>query len=121
MIDDICCYIGSQNLYICDLAEWGVVIDDAEKVQDIKAQYWDPMWKVSYTHDECEVGEVMDGLKIDRNAPSKLEMTKLQIQEAKEKMRATMNIPANSKFHAKQKPAGEAEDESDEEMSDGEC
>jgi phosphatidylserine/phosphatidylglycerophosphate/cardiolipin synthase-like enzyme len=121
MIDDICCYIGSQNLYVCDLAEWGVVIDDPEKVQDIKAQYWDPMWKVSYTYDECEVDEVMDGLKIDRRAPSKLEMTKMQIQEAKEKMRASMNIPAHSKFHSKQKLAPKGKDEDDTELSEGHC
>ena len=40
IIDDICCYIGSQNLYICDLAEWGVVIDDAPSVKKIKEEYW---------------------------------------------------------------------------------
>jgi hypothetical protein len=40
MIDDICCYIGSQNLYKCDLAEWGVVIDDAARVQAIKEEFW---------------------------------------------------------------------------------
>ena len=64
----------------------------------------------------------MDGLKIDRSAPSKLEMTKMQMQEVKEKMRTTMNIPAHSKFHAKQKPAAEAEytNEDDEELSEGE-
>jgi hypothetical protein len=40
IIDDICCYIGSQNLYKCDLAEWGVVIDDAARVQAIKGEFW---------------------------------------------------------------------------------
>jgi hypothetical protein len=27
IVDDVSTYIGSQNLYICDLAEWGVVVD----------------------------------------------------------------------------------------------
>lgn len=27
IVDDKCCYIGSQNLYMCDLAEWGIVVD----------------------------------------------------------------------------------------------
>jgi hypothetical protein len=40
IIDDVCCYIGSQNMYICDLAEWGVVIDDARRVQAIREEYW---------------------------------------------------------------------------------
>ncbi|KAL3902487.1 MAG: hypothetical protein SGARI_005810 [Bacillariaceae sp.] len=88
IIDDIACYIGSQNLYICDLAEWGVLIDDPEVTASIKAQYWDPMWKVSYTRDDCDVDLVMDGLKIDRSAPNKLELTKLQYEQAKEKLKA---------------------------------
>ena len=104
MVDDICCYIGSQNLYICDLAEWGVVIDDPAAVQSIKEQYWDPMWKVSHLSDDCDVQEVMDGLKIDRTAPSKMEMTKIQMEQMKEKIRATANIPeSDSEFYPKKK------------------
>lgn len=83
IIDDICCYIGSQNLYICDLAEWGVVIDDPKATLSIKAQYWDPMWKCSYVLDDCEVDKVMDGLKISREAEGRYEMTKLQYEQAK--------------------------------------
>jgi len=109
-------------LYICDLAEWGVVIDNAEKVKAIKSQYWDPMWKVSYTVDDCEVDKVMDGLHIDRTAPSKLQMTKVQMQQAKERMRATQNIPAESNFHAQAKNEKELADLDiqEEETSEGE-
>jgi phosphatidylserine/phosphatidylglycerophosphate/cardiolipin synthase-like enzyme len=39
IVDDICCCIGSQNLYICDLAEWGLVIDHAEQVQSFMDEY----------------------------------------------------------------------------------
>jgi phosphatidylserine/phosphatidylglycerophosphate/cardiolipin synthase-like enzyme len=66
IIDDICTYIGSQNLYVCDLAEWGVVIDHAETVRKIMSEYWIPMWAVSFTGEDCNVQQVMDGLDIDR-------------------------------------------------------
>jgi phosphatidylserine/phosphatidylglycerophosphate/cardiolipin synthase-like enzyme len=120
IVDDICCYIGSQNLYICDLAEWGVVIDDPRQVQSIKAQYWDPMWKTSLLKDDCNVQAVMDGLKIDRTAPSKLELTKIQLEQMKEKVRATSNVPTQSKFHAKKKEEGEDDDDADDEVSEAE-
>ena len=82
-------------MYICDLAEWGVVIDNGEKVKEIKSQYWDPMWKVSYIIDDCEVDKVMDGLAIDRTAPNKLTMTKRKMEHAKQRMRATLNIASH--------------------------
>ena len=40
IIDDVALYIGSQNLYVCDLAEWGVVIDDEETTKRIMDEYW---------------------------------------------------------------------------------
>ena len=101
------------------------------------------MWKVSYTIDDCEVrlfplcfhvdasrfkpqpetfstqvDKVMDGLKIDRSAPSKMEMTKIQLQQAKERMRATQNVGGKSEFHATQKE--EDSSSSDGEVSEGE-
>jgi len=66
IVDDVCTYIGSQNMYICDLAEWGVVLDGAEITQKIMTEYWNPMWKVSYTGEDCDVHRVMDSLKMDR-------------------------------------------------------
>ena len=110
IVDDICCYIGSQNLYICDLAEWGVVIDNEDSTLSIKQQYWDPMWKCSYVIDDCEVDKVMDGLKISREAEGQYELTKLQIEQAKQQMQ----------FQAKLKMeeygfGGESDDETDSE------
>ena len=119
IIDDICCYIGSQNLYICDLAEWGIVIDKEEAVKKIKAEYWDEMWKVSYTQEDCDVDDVMDGLNINRDAPSKMELTKIQMEQAKERMRASHLLPRNSIMHAKQTAVAESYDISDDE-SEGE-
>jgi hypothetical protein len=79
---------------LCDLAEWGVVIDDEESVKSIKAQYWDLMWKTSYKIDDCEVDKVMDGLKISREAANQLELTKLQLEQAKQKAMATATMAA---------------------------
>ena len=72
IIDDTCCYIGSQNLYMCDLAEWGIVIDSEVEVKKIKEDYFAPMWKNSFTGEDVDVQKVMDGLKIDRNGHNKI-------------------------------------------------
>ena len=72
IIDDRCCYIGSQNLYVCDLAEWGVIIDHEESVQKIKKDYWDPIWESSYTGTVLDPNEVIKGLKIDRDGETPL-------------------------------------------------
>jgi len=67
IVDDVCCYIGSQNLYMCDLAEWGIVVDSETEVKKIMTDYWQPMWESSYTGEDVDVQEVMDGLEVDRN------------------------------------------------------
>ena len=83
IIDDICSYIGSQNLYICDLAEWGLIIDDKTETEKMIDFFWNPMWKASYVEGEdCNTQEVMDGLKINRDG-EKTKSTKIkQIQAA---------------------------------------
>lgn len=48
IVDDVACYIGSQNLYVCDLAEWGVVIDDQRTTQKLIEEYWSLIWQCSY-------------------------------------------------------------------------
>jgi hypothetical protein len=60
-------YIGSQNVYVCNLAEWGVVIDDINTTQQFMEEYWTPMWYYSYRGIDCDVHEVIDGLDIDRD------------------------------------------------------
>jgi len=67
IIDDCCYYVGSQNLYMCDLAEWGILIDDKEQTKKVMEEYWTPMWQNSYSEADCDVDEVMEGLDIDRN------------------------------------------------------
>jgi hypothetical protein len=72
IVDDVATYIGSQNLYMCDLAEWGVVIDSEAEVKKIKEDYFDAMWRDSYTGEDVDVQAVMDGLKIDRDGEYRL-------------------------------------------------
>ena len=67
IIDDTCAYIGSQNLYMCVLAEWGIVMDSEQEVKKIKEEYFDRMWASSYTGEDVDVEKVMDGLNVDRD------------------------------------------------------
>jgi phosphatidylserine/phosphatidylglycerophosphate/cardiolipin synthase-like enzyme len=67
IVDGRCCYIGSQNLYDSDLAEWGVVIDDADEVRKIQEEYFVPMWRNSFTGLDVDVQRVMDGLRVNRD------------------------------------------------------
>jgi hypothetical protein len=46
--DYVCSYVGSQNLYLFDLTEWGVAIDDKNTTFDIKCVWWNPIWNISY-------------------------------------------------------------------------
>lgn len=64
MIDDCAYYLGSQNLYPCNLGEWGVVIDDKAQAQKIIDEYWNPLWKESFdaNNPDADLDEVMDKL-----------------------------------------------------------
>jgi hypothetical protein len=71
------------------------------------------MWKVCYITDDCDVDEVMDGMKIDRSAKTKTELTMQQIQEAKEYMHRGSQAPRRTEFTSDM-------DEGDETDSDAE-
>jgi len=43
-IDDKTFFIASQNLYICNLAEWGMVVDDPGEAQRVMDDYFNPMF-----------------------------------------------------------------------------
>lgn len=83
IFDDTTCYIGSQNLYDCDLAEWGVVLDSPAKVQELKESYWDLMWQASYRKEDCSVDQVIDNLKIDREAPNRVHLAWWRLKSKK--------------------------------------
>ena len=52
IVDQSTFYIGSQNLYVCDLAEWGVIVDDRSTTQQLLDEYWNPMWTCSFVNAE---------------------------------------------------------------------
>jgi phosphatidylserine/phosphatidylglycerophosphate/cardiolipin synthase-like enzyme len=88
IIDQAAFLIGSQNLYVCDLAEWGVLVDNEEETKRVLREYWEPMWHASYTADDCNLHEVMEGLSKDRNGedPNNLSAeTQKLIDEAEDK------------------------------------
>lgn len=68
------------------------------------------MWKVCYLPDDCDVDKVMDGLKIDRSAVTKMELTKEQLEKKKEAMKLYYQAPNNDKY---------TDDVSDEDTSGG--
>eukprot|EP00929_Paragymnodinium_shiwhaense_P122078 TRINITY_DN9461_c0_g1_i1.p1 TRINITY_DN9461_c0_g1~~TRINITY_DN9461_c0_g1_i1.p1 ORF type:complete len:776 (+),score=186.07 TRINITY_DN9461_c0_g1_i1:79-2406(+) len=72
MIDDKGYYIGSQNLYIANLGEWGVFVDSEEATKQMREEYWDPMWEYSFRPDmnEVDVDLVMDSMGVQRDADS---------------------------------------------------
>ena len=45
MVDDEVFYIGSQNLYVANLAEYGVFVDDVTMTAEVREQFWDPLWE----------------------------------------------------------------------------
>eukprot|EP00429_Kryptoperidinium_foliaceum_P013634 CAMPEP_0176048494 /NCGR_PEP_ID=MMETSP0120_2-20121206/24090_1 /TAXON_ID=160619 /ORGANISM="Kryptoperidinium foliaceum, Strain CCMP 1326" /LENGTH=712 /DNA_ID=CAMNT_0017381913 /DNA_START=76 /DNA_END=2214 /DNA_ORIENTATION=- len=72
IVDDICYYIGSQNLYIANLAEWGIIIDSAVQTQKILEEYWNPMWAAAYENvpeeeRDCNIDEILGSLDVNRN------------------------------------------------------
>jgi len=69
IVDDKAYYLGSQNMYIANLGEWGVIVDSEERTQKILEDYWNPMWQCSWRADtnEVDVDLVMDSMEIQRD------------------------------------------------------
>lgn len=57
IVDDQAHYVGSQNLYEADLAEFGVIVDDQPSTQRFISQYWSKLAQYSmpttYVGREC--------------------------------------------------------------------
>lgn len=99
IIDDRAYYIGSQNLYACDLAEWGILIDDPAQTKKCMTEYWNPLWKASFTGQDCNCDNVMDGLDVDRtdkNPASVKAAKKNKVEQAK---RRQHNVDPDSEHH----------------------
>lgn len=89
----------------CDLAEWGIIIDNEEEVQKIKADYFDPVWENSFTGEDVDVEKVMDGLKIDRDGKSKL------FHNAQNEQAAAMMPHGHGEYYDVEDTAVEVEDD----------
>ena len=87
IVDDKCFYIGSQNLYDCDLAEWGVLIDDEEFTSKAMNEYWNPMWESSYNRTDVNINEVTD--QCSRKSKVMKEEEKRNIKEAMKRMNSS--------------------------------
>ncbi|CAE8641023.1 unnamed protein product [Polarella glacialis] len=60
IVDEIAHYIGSQNLYIANLCEWGLIFDDADQTAKFMDSYWNPMWQQTLNAKDCLANEVME-------------------------------------------------------------
>lgn len=47
MVDEAAFYIGSRNLYLAELQEFGYMIEDDDAARDLVDEYFDPMWTAS--------------------------------------------------------------------------
>ncbi len=47
MIDDQALYVGSQNLYTSDLAEFGYIVDSKDAAKVARDTFWAPLWNFS--------------------------------------------------------------------------
>lgn len=106
IVDDICSYTGSQNLYVCDLAEWGVIVDNTEETTKMIESYWNPLWQASYTGEDCDVQAVMDGLDIDRDGETVnyLSPTAAMAQMEAAAQAGAMKGNSSSTLYSKDKP-----------------
>lgn len=97
IIDDRAFYIGSQNLYIANLAEWGLLIDDEEETAKVLEGYWNPMWEHSYNQEEWEQSreEVLPGLNVDRNGGNEADASDEYRQLAAQALHKNMKAPGN--------------------------
>mmetsp|Transcript_29296 Transcript_29296/g.32420 ORF Transcript_29296/g.32420 Transcript_29296/m.32420 type:complete len:580 (-) Transcript_29296:31-1770(-) len=100
IVDDVCTYIGSQNLYECDLAEWGVLLDDDRTAKRMLEEYWKPLWEASYIKEDCEVDKVMDGLSIDREGDNVHTVSPHDIR-ASVIANGRAQLPAHNEFYDK--------------------
>lgn len=65
IVDDIAAYIGSENIYSFDIAEWGILVDDSSATKKMMDQLWYPMYNHSYTGDDCDLPFVVENLLDD--------------------------------------------------------
>ena len=95
-MDDICSYTGSQNLYKCDLAEWGLIIDDADVTTKMMEDYWNPMWKASYNECDCNTKTMTECIENDTGEDDEGEKVNLYTSDGRKKMEQTATALINA-------------------------
>lgn len=69
VVDDTVFYIGSQNLYPANLAEFGWLVEDATLAADYVARYWQPVWQAAFptvtgdVDQDVEATQEMEGVQ----------------------------------------------------------
>lgn len=92
-MDKTAYYLGSQNLYIANLGEWGIIVDDEKMTKKVMGEYWNPLWEQSYTENDCDIQKVMDGLGIDRDGGSWKDASAEERKDTLDVMRRAAKAP----------------------------
>merc|ERR1711957_1030466 len=50
LVDKTSFFVGSQNLYPNNLAEWGLIVDDASTAEAASKAFWEPLWNASSSY-----------------------------------------------------------------------
>jgi len=88
IVDDTCFYIGSQQINVKGLADWGVIVDSEVQAQMLITDYWSPMWNESYDPADCSPSEVMQSLKVVQNEGGEEKPSSSELQLANQVKRA---------------------------------
>jgi hypothetical protein len=54
-VDSQAFYLGSQNMYVANLAEFGFIYDDAATAQNLENTYYAQMWGYSSPNATCSL------------------------------------------------------------------
>jgi len=113
IVDDVCSYTGLQNMYVCDLAEWGVVIDDVDVTSRMIDEYWDPLWDASFHPDDNYINKVMDGLDVDRTG----DIADFKRGESRKALREGFKTFARMQFPNNKEAYDEEDDDEDDDSN----
>jgi len=94
IVDELCYYLGSQNLYIADLAEWGLIVDSEAQTREVIREYWEPLWAQS-EYAKVTVDQMMKGKEVRRTPPAS------RVQDANDEVKERAASARTSTFSAR--------------------
>jgi len=94
IVDDVAYYVGSQNLYVADLAEWGIIVDSAAQTQKVLEEYWNKVWLASYesvpeANRDMHVDSVLASLELNRNPVDLASLSADEVEQVLLKQKAS--------------------------------